>query len=220
MNRKVIIGTPAHNGTVHVEFMVSLIETIRMSIERKIDIYPIQICGDALIQRARNDLIAMAIENNCDDIIFIDSDQQWNPEWIFKLLDHPADVVGGAVVKKCDIPMFNVKILPTSSVDETTGLMEVESLGTGFLRVSKAAMIAVSNVSKEYTNSNKVCKMVFDIEIVDGDLVSEDNVFCRKWRKLGGQVFVDSTMTCNHIGLKTWGGSFIDIFNLVTKEVK
>ena len=62
MNRKVIIATPAHNETVHVGFMDSLIQTIRMSIDKKIDIYPIQVCGDALVQRARNDLIAMAIE--------------------------------------------------------------------------------------------------------------------------------------------------------------
>ena len=213
--RKVIIGTPTHSGTVHVEFMDSLIQTIRMSIDRKIDIYPVQICGDALVQRSRNDLMAMAIENNCDDIIFIDSDQQWNPEWIFKLLDHSADVVGGAVIKKCDSPMFNVKIFPTSSVDESTGLMEVESLGTGFLRISKSAMIAVSDASQEYRDSNKTCKMVFDIEIVNGELVSEDNVFCRKWRKLGGKVFVDSTMTCSHIGSKKWDGSFIDVFNMV-----
>jgi len=218
MNRKVIIGTPAYNGTVHVEFMVSLIETIRMSIDRKIDVYPVQICGDALIQRARNNLIAMAIETNCDDIIFIDSDQQWNPEWIFKLLDHPADVVGGAVVKKCDMPMFNVKILPTSTIDESIGLMEVESLGTGFLRISKSAMIAVSDTSQEYKDSNKTCKMVFNIEIVDGELFSEDNVFCRKWRNLGGKVFVDPAMTCSHVGLKKWEGSFVDVFNMVVKK--
>ena len=219
MNRKVIIATPAHNETVHVGFMDSLIQTIRMSIDKKIDIYPIQVCGDALVQRARNDLIAMAIETNCDDIIFVDSDQQWNPEWIFKLLDYPVDVVGGAVVKKCDIPMFNVKILPTSSVDQSTGLMEIESLGTGFLRISKAAMIAVSNESQEYKDSNKTCKMVFNIEIVDGELISEDNVFCKKWRKLGGKVFVDPTMTCSHIGLKKWEGSFINVFNQLTNKL-
>ena len=216
--RKVIIATPAHSGTVHVEFMDSLIQTIRMSIDRKIDIYPVQICGDALVQRSRNDLIAMAIEANCDDIIFIDSDQQWNPEWIFTLLNYSADVVGGAVVKKSDTPMFNVKILPTSSVDTSTGLMEVESLGTGFLRISKAAMVAVSNESQEYKDSNKTCKMVFNIEIVDGELISEDNVFCKKWRKLGGKVFVDPTMTCSHIGLKKWEGSFISVFNLLTNK--
>ena len=213
--RKVVIATPIHSGTVHVEYMDSLLKTVRMSIDKKIDIYPVQVCGDALIQRARNDLIAMAIETNCDDIIFVDSDQQWNPEWIFKLLDYPVDVVGGAVVKKCDMPMFNVKILPTSTIDESTGLMEVEALGTGFLRISKAAMIAVSDTSQEYKDSNKTCKMVFNIEIVNGELFSEDNVFCRKWRNLGGKVFVDPAMTCSHVGLKKWEGSFVDVFNMV-----
>jgi hypothetical protein len=52
--------------------------------------------------------------------------------------------------------------------------------------------------------------MVFDVQLIDGELVSEDNVFCRKWRGLGGKVWIDPSMTCNHIGVKKYSGSFMD----------
>ena len=47
--------------------------------------------------------------------------------------------------------------------------------------------------------------MVFDVQVQDGQLVSEDNVFCKKW---GGPVYIDPTMTCNHIGVKKYTGNF------------
>ena len=205
--RKVLFGTPCYDGKVGVEFLHSMVQTIKICPD-DIEIFPVQICYDALIQRARNDLVQMAIESECDDLIFMDADQEWNPEWIFKLLNHPVDVVGGAVVKKSDNPAYNIKALPEGLIVDETGLLEVAAVGTGFLRISKAALKAVWDISPEYRNSDKTCRMVFDIQLIDGELVSEDNVFCAKWRSLGGKVLVDPTMTCNHIGIKKYSGNF------------
>ena len=52
--------------------------------------------------------------------------------------------------------------------------------------------------------------MVFDIKVVNGQLVSEDNIFCEKWRSLGGKVYMDPSMTCNHIGIKKYVSNFIE----------
>jgi hypothetical protein len=55
----------------------------------------------------------------------MDSDQEWDPAWIFKLLDYNVDVVGGTVVKKSEQPMFNVKALKSGIRIGKDGLMEV-----------------------------------------------------------------------------------------------
>lgn len=172
-------------------------------------IQPVYMSYDSLVQRARNDLVRLALEERFDELIFIDSDQEWNPEWIFKLLEYKEEVVGGTVVKKSDQPMFNVKALKTGLKQEKNGLMEVEAIGTGFLKISKSALEAVWDVSPEYMNEGKKCRMVFDVQLVDGELVSEDNVFCRKWRSMGKKVYIDPTMTCNHIGAKKYQGNFM-----------
>jgi len=208
--RKVLIGTPAHDGRVDVWYANSLVNTVKLAHQLGVEIHPVYLSYDSLVQRARNDLVRLALEENFDDLIFMDSDQEWDPAWIFKLLDYNVDVVGGTVVKKSEQPMFNVKVLKSGIRIGKDGLMEVEAIGTGFLRISRKALQAVWDASPEYTNENKKCRMVFDVKLVDGELVSEDNIFCGKWRQLGGKVWIDPSMTCNHIGPKKYSGNFME----------
>ena len=212
--RKVLIGTPAYDGKVDVWYANSLVNTIRMSYEKDVVIVPVYMAYDSLVQRARNDLVKLAIEEDFDDLIFIDADQEWDPAWIFKLLDSDKDVIAGTVVKKSDQPAFNVKALE-DGVKLDGELAEVDCVGTGFMRISKNALKQVWDASEEYTNEGKTCRMVFDIKVIDGELVSEDNVFCRKWHDLGGKVYIDPSMTCNHVGIKKYTGNFMEYIKAI-----
>jgi hypothetical protein len=78
MARKVLIGTPAYSGTVDVWYANSLVNTVRMSYEKDVVIVPVYMAYDSLVQRARNDLVKLAIEEDFDDLIFIDADQDIN----------------------------------------------------------------------------------------------------------------------------------------------
>jgi hypothetical protein len=207
--RRVLLGTPAHDGRVDVWYCNSLVNTIKMAQQQGVQIDPIYMSYDSLVQRARNDLVRLALEQRYDDLIFMDSDQEWDPAWIFQLLAHKEDVVGGTVVKKSDQPLFNVKILKSPLQIDGNGLIEVESVGTGFLKISRSALEAVWNISEEYINEGRKCRMVFDVKLINGELVSEDNVFCAKWRGLGNQVWIDPTMTCGHVGVKKYTGNFL-----------
>jgi glycosyltransferase involved in cell wall biosynthesis len=109
---------------------------------------------DSLVQRARNDLVRLAVEEDFDDLIFIDSDEEWNPEWIFRLLDLEEEVVGVPVVKKSDQLMFNIKAVDNKLEINDKGLMEVEAIGTGFLKISKSALKKVWDDSLEYRIKN------------------------------------------------------------------
>ena len=208
--RRVLIGTPAHDGRVDVWYCNSLVNTIKMAQQQGVQIDPVYMSYDSLVQRARNDLVRLALEQRYDDLIFIDSDQEWDPTWIFQLLNHKEPVVGGTVVKKSDQTLFNVKILKSPLQIEANGLIEVESVGTGFLKISREALEAVWNISEEYINEGRKCRMVFDVKLINGELVSEDNVFCAKWRGLGRQVWIDPTMTCGHVGVKKYTGNFLE----------
>ena len=218
--RKVLIGTPAHDGRVDVWFANSLVNTVKLAMQKQVDIRPIYMSYDSLVQRARNDLVRLAVEENFDDLIFIDSDEEWDPEWIFKLLAYKEEVIGLPVVKKSDQMMFNIKALPTGLKTQQNGLMEVEAVGTGFMKISRAALKKVWDVSDKYQNEGRTCRMVFDVKVVNGELVSEDNVFCQKWRSLGGRVFIEPSMTCNHIGVKKYQGNFLEYLNFLKQTEK
>jgi len=218
--RKVMIGTPAHDGRVDVWFANSLVNTVKLAMQRQVDIKPIYMSYDSLVQRARNDLVKLAVEEDFDDLIFIDSDEEWDPEWIFKLLAYKEEVIGLPVVKKSDQMMFNIKSLPQGLKMQQNGLMEVEAVGTGFMKISRSALKKVWDISPEYKNEGRLGRMVFDVKIVNGDLVSEDNIFCSKWRNLGGKVFIEPSMTCNHIGVKKYQGNFLEYLKFLQQTEK
>jgi glycosyltransferase involved in cell wall biosynthesis len=218
--RKVLIGTPAHDGRVDVWFANSLVNTVKLAMQRQVDLRPIYMSYDSLVQRARNDLVRLAVEEDFDDLIFIDSDEEWDPEWIFKLLAYKEEVIGLPVVKKSDQVMFNIKALPQGLKMQQNGLMEVEAVGTGFMKISRAALKKVWDISPEYKNEGRTGRMVFDVQVVNGDLVSEDNIFCQKWRNLGGKVFIEPSMTCNHIGVKKYQGNFLEYLKFLQQTEK
>jgi hypothetical protein len=136
---------------------------------------------------------------------------------VFRLLNHPVDVVGGAVPKKSDSHIdFNVKRLPQGLLALENDLLEVECIGTGFMRISKKALSQVWEVSEPYTNQGKENRLVFNVRLdFQGELVSEDNAFCQTWRACGGKVWVDPSMTCSHIGQKTYNYNFAEFIKTI-----
>jgi hypothetical protein len=50
--------------------------------------------------------------------------------------------------------------------------------------------------------------MICDIRVENGDLISEDYIVCRKWQDLGYKIWLDPTITINHIGIKKYKGDF------------
>ena len=221
--RRVIIASPSYDGRIDVWYVNSLVNTIKMSKDKDVEIIPIWVSFDALLQRTRNDSIFTALDMECDDIIWIDTDIEWNPEWIFKLLEYPVDVVGGTYRKKGDIEEYVLRQKQKKPKNQL-GLIPVDGLGTGFVRMSKKAMQHLWNISKPYidTKDNKERRMVFDvvIENVNGipSLVSEDIHAFNKLKAGGFDIYLDPTMTCNHTGTYKFKGSFENWYKTV--EVK
>lgn len=214
--RRVLIGTPCYDGKIEVWHANSLVQTIKTSVGSGIDITPIWLSYDALIQRARNDLMAIMIEGGFDDIVFIDADIDWEPADFFKLLAHPVDVVGGTYRKKGDAELYVAKILDqTRSIDPQTGLYPADGLGTGFLRLSRKAVQYLWDNSEHYEEkeAGKVRRMIFEVLVKNGDLWSEDITICQKLIEGGFNIWLDTTITCGHTGMKRYTGDFNAWFN-------
>lgn len=214
--RRVLIGTPSYDGRIDVWFANSLIDTVKESIEKGIHVHAIYTSYDSLVQRARNSLVKLALDGGYDDLFFIDSDVEWETEWFFNLLDRPEPIVGGALVKKTDKEGYTIKLLDKElKYSEDKKIIEVDGVGTGFLKISRFALEKLWDVSDEYESEGEINRMIFDIKVVNGDLISEDFVLCNKWKSLGYKVWADPTITCNHIGIKKFKGNFK---NFITKN--
>lgn len=207
--RRVLIGTPSYDGRIDVWFANSLLETVKMSYDKDIYVHAIYTSYDSLVQRARNSLFKIAIDNNYDDLFFIDSDCEWNPDWFFNLLERPEPIVGGALIKKSDKESYTVKLTDKNlkwSHDKT--LIEADGVGTGFLKISKFALDKLWEISEPYMSDDEEHRMVCDIKVENGELISEDYIIAKKWQKLGYKVWLDPTITVNHIGIKKFKGDF------------
>lgn len=210
MKRKVMIGTPCYDGRLDVWYTNSLSNTIKQSFEHEIEIIPMWVSFDALLQRARNDTIQIALEMECDDLIFIDSDIEWEPSDFFKLLNYEEDVVGGTYPKKSSIEEYVLRQLTVNQPDPTTGLIPVDGLGTGFVKISKKAMQYLWDVSEPYIDpkDNMERRMIFDVVVKNKSLHSEDIHMFDKLAEGGFKIWLDPDITCNHTGPKKFTGDF------------
>ena len=212
--RRVLIGTPSYDGRIDVWFANSLLGTVRMAIEKGIHVHAIYTSYDSLIQRARNSLFKLAIDGGYDDLFFIDSDAEWEPEWFFRLLDRPEPIVGGALVKKTSKEGYTVKLVDKHlKWSEDKKIIEVDGVGTGFLKINRFALEKLWDMSEEYISEGEKHRMVCDIKVENGDLISEDYILCNKWKSLGYKVWLDPTITLNHIGTKKFKGDFNSFIN-------
>lgn len=100
-NPKLYILTPCYGGVCHVSFTMSLIATVGLFRNLGIEL-KIEFCrNDSLITRARNNLIAKAMnDKSMTHIIFIDSDITWSPSDLLKLLTSDKPLIGGIYPQK------------------------------------------------------------------------------------------------------------------------
>ena len=207
-----MIGTPCYSGQIEVWYANSLVKTFKIieKLELDIEIIPIWISFDALVQRARNDTVKLAMDLQCDDLIFIDADIEWDPDHLFTLLNYTEDVVGGTYPKKSQNEEYVVRQLDLKPIDPTTGLLEVDGLGTGFVKISRYALDYLWNNSEKYIDpkDNEERRMIFDVVIINQSLHSEDINMFTKLKEGGFKIWLDPMITCNHSGPNKFTGNF------------
>ncbi len=205
---QVMVATPSHDGKVRVEYAYAMGESIRLCARAGVSLCPVYFPGESILPWARNELLAIAVASGVDQVIWIDADMAWEPDSIIRLLGHEVDVVGYPCVKRTDDEAYNVKARPDQLVANDRGLMQVLSVGTGFLRMSRSAVKALWDNSRPYNTPNGERRNVFEIGIMQGEPISEDVMTCGKLAALGFPVHIDPSVTCSHVGSKTFTGSF------------
>lgn len=218
--KKVLIATPSYDGKVSVYYANALADTIRLGLSEDIYFQAVYMSFDALIQRSRNSLVALAVEADFDDVLWIDSDMEWNPEWAVKFVKSELDVLGAPCIRKSIEEQYNVKCFPENLVPDKNGIIKVEAIGTGFLKMSKRAIQSLWDEGKPYISNDKEHRWIFDVEIQDGELVSEDILVCKKLVAAGFDINVDSTITCSHIGALNYKGDFANFVVRIAEFIK
>jgi len=206
--RRVAILTPSYDGKVVCDFAVAMAEVFRRK-PADMDVNLNFWMGEALIQKARSNLFCDAYEAGYNDVVFIDADQAFTTQTFFDLLAHPVHAVGVPVPMKVDEERYNIRpeAFEKHRWNAELKLLEVEVIGTGMLRLDRQAMDVLWNKGKRYFDG-KERRLICDVQIVNGGMVSEDVQICSKLKDAGITVYADIKNTCDHFGTKKYTGDY------------
>lgn len=215
--KKVLIGTPTHDSKLFVQYVNSILRETMLGVMEGVVIEPIFYCGMSDIALARNHLLTTFANSDADELVFIDSDEGWEPGAVLRIISHPVDIVGGTVRVKKDEEEYRVRWLPEEElvgikISETQAIVEVEGLGTGFLRISKRAALKLIEEYKDTEfmwpeSEDGKCYALFRNGVLNGQYFTEDMYFCIKAREKGFKIYLDPDINFSHTGLKTYSGS-------------
>ena len=156
-NANVMIATPAFANMVSAIYMTSVIDLKLEAHKRDIPL-DIKTCGnESLITRARNNLVALFLDNpHYTHLMFIDADIGFNPLAFFKMLDFDKDIVSGVYPHKTinwsklkniadtnpqQIPQkllhYNLNIANPEKTEYLNGFIKVLDAATGFMLIKK-----------------------------------------------------------------------------------
>lgn len=215
---KILLAAPSYDGRFDVRFIDSLINTIKLCEKNNITILPYFLCYDSLIQRARNDYFYVAYNSQVDALFFIDSDIGWNPNDFLKLVLSDKDMIGATYRKKTDEEeLYAVKVIGNKESEwnlniSDDGLLEVQGLGCGFLKLSKKCVrMLFESENKYYISEKGIIKNICDCTVNENNhFISEDIIIGFKWTKLGEKLYLDTNIKLTHVGQKAYTGDVND----------
>ena len=113
---------------------------------------------------------------------------------------------------------YNLNLLPEGlSIENNIG--RVRHIATGFMMIQRATIetMFLGFPSTKYTDDisflkgdeNKYAYALFDCGVEDDHYYSEDWMFCTRWTKMGGDIWVDISINLTHIGVERYSGSYL-----------
>jgi hypothetical protein len=228
----IVVATPAYGGNLSVNYTNSLLRSSALFQSNGLKLNVMFLSNHSLITMARNKIVAEIFKNDKYDwesIVWIDSDISWEPEDLLKLALHDEDVVAGTYRKKIHHSChFTLKMIRGNETPDERGLIEIEAVGTGFLRVSRKAMQDLLDSEKTfYTEENNatptsepmIIKNLFETGVKDGQMLSEDFFFCAKLRDRGYKIMLDTNIDLGHDGGFTYRGSMSHFLNHLKEQI-
>lgn len=132
-------------------------------------------------------------------------------DYIYKYFDDE-------IILKSQMLKYNMNIY-NSELKIENNITEIRHLPTGFMLL-KREVIEKMNIyydKTKYTDDigflneseNKFAYALFDTGVIDNHYLSEDWMFCERWKNIGGNIYMDVSILLSHTGLEDYTGCFI-----------
>jgi hypothetical protein len=211
--KRVLIATPCLDGKVDAWFVNSLYESTKLGIQNNIMFQPVFLANESILPMARNELLNLAYQQNYDTMVFIDDDEEWDPQVLLDIVNSSKDVVAVPVVNKGD-KKVEYNIFGLDKTPDTDGYLKIDRCGTGFLKLSKKVIKDLWESNPECEFRGKKLKYICEYSLVNDSFYGEDIILCEKIKELGYQIWINPNYTVSHLGNKKYKGDFKKSYNL------
>lgn len=212
----VFIAVPCASGRPCANFVMAMVDTADYLAKNGVSFDLWLHTEDCHVDDARNFLVREFMKSGAKTMVFIDDDVGWDTESFAKLILYKdVDIVGGAYPLKQRFEDYPIRIRSDvpNLMARPDGLLEVEGIPTGFMRIERHVIEKLSEKrkhlwfkGKEAKEDDPMLQVIFERMMVDGHRWSGDLNFCREARLLGMKVWVDPEMTFTHQGQQRWEG--------------
>jgi hypothetical protein len=226
----IYVGTPCFGGLVTTGYMTSIIKLMQYLEAHGIAMSLNMLGRDSLITRSRNTIISEFLRTkDATHFMFVDADLAFEPELVHRMLVFDEDVVGGMYPVKAlrweQSERIRERERPETATLQYVGQFcqgdELERSGPFATGVYCATgfMLMKRRVLERLVEAYPECAYVSDhvyvpgrpdtkyyalfecmIDPVTKEYLSEDFGFCRKWRALGGKIWLDVEGALTHTG--------------------
>lgn len=228
----VVFATPCFSQSVSLEYVRSIIETDYLLWQNGITTAMLQRPGDCFVARARNRLVNDFLTQfpDCENFFFLDDDIGWPAQKVLEFLQRPDDIVAGVYPKKSaetDFPVGFAYHQDGTLNEPGNGLVEAWTIPTGFMRIKRHVlekMAAEYGTYKDMDIDEAGGTSINDYPNIfvcgpnpemDNLFTGEDTMFCFRWQKMGGSMWVDPDIEFMHRGSKRWKANMQDHMQII-----
>jgi hypothetical protein len=159
------------------------------------------------------------LESNCTDLIFIDSDINFEPEDVLRLMAWTSEpkkgIVAGVPRVRGEEKVY-ISLLDYDENNELTmngmGLVRAKRVATAFMMVRRDVFETLVEAHPEWTyhdkKTDRMLPALFDFKLTEEGYMGEDFLFCDRSREVGFEVWVDPTIKLGHMGVQEYLGDF------------
>lgn len=217
--RSVFIALPAYDFKVSLKLAVSLARFTQLAPQHGIDVQIGSVCGCSVVSRARNLLAKDMLESSCTELLFIDSDINFEPEDILRLMAWVSDPKKGIVAGVPRVRDVNPVYIATLDQEENSeltmnrmGLVRAQRVATAFMMVRRDVFETLEREHPEWSyhdkRSDRTLNCMFDFKVTEEGYIGEDFLFCDRAREHGFEVWIDPTIKLGHMGVQEYMGDF------------
>lgn len=128
------------------------------------------------------------------------------------------DIVSDENMVQFNMLNYNVNYLD-NTLNIEKNLAKVKHLATGFMMFKRTVIEKMSKAfpSTKYVDDvnflkdkeNEFAYALFDCGVEEGHYFSEDWLFCHRWSKMGGSIWMDVSIALTHTGIEDYKGCYI-----------